>query len=78
MASCLVVGREFWAQAMANRALVTRAAYIIGVQLSGMQVDPHLGFLGSPIGQRFSLGGQAECSVVAPEFPIRRAWGPGV
>ena len=33
-----------------------------------MQVDPHLGFLDSPIGQSFSSGGHAECCIMAPEF----------
>ena len=42
---------------------------IIGVESNGMQVDPHLAFLGSPRGQRFSPGGQAECCIVAPILP---------
>ena len=57
-------GWEVWAQAMSDRALVSRVGCIIGVQLSGLQVDPHLRFLGSPRGQCFSSGGQAECCIV--------------
>ena len=62
---------------MSDRALVHRLDYIIGVQLSGMQVYPHLRFLGRPIGQRFSSRGQAECSTVSSEIPKWRACGPG-
>ena len=66
------------AQAVSDRALVPRAADIIQVQSSGVQVDPHLVFLGSRIGQRFSSGQKADCCIVAPELPVWRAWGPGV
>ena len=54
------------------------AASRIGVQWSGVQVDPHWVFLGRRLGQRFSSGGKADCCTVAPEFPIWRAWGPGM
>ena len=49
---------------MSERALVPRSAYIFGVQQNGVHVDPHLGFLGSPRGQCFPSGGQAECCIV--------------
>ena len=58
------VGQEVQAQTVSERALVPRSAYIFGVQTNGMQVDPHLGILGSPRGQWFSTGGQAECCIV--------------
>ena len=57
-------GQEFEAQAVSEGALVLRSAYIFGVPPNGVQVDPHLGFLGSPRGQYFSSGGQAECCIV--------------
>ena len=47
-----------------RKGIRPRSAYIFGVQLNGVQVDPPLGFLGSPRGQCFSSGGQAECSIV--------------
>ena len=50
-----------------RRALVPRSAYIFGVQPNGMEVDPHLGFQGSPGRQCFSSGGQAECCIVVLE-----------
>ena len=57
-------GQEFQAQALSERALVPRSAYICGVQLNGVQVDPHLGFLGSPRRQCFTSGEQAEFCIV--------------
>ena len=54
-------GQEVQDQAVSESALVPRSAYIFGVQLNVVQVDPHLGFLGSSRGQCFSSGGQAEC-----------------
>ena len=56
--------QEVQDQAASERALVPRSAYIFGVQPNGVQVDPHLWFLGSPRGQCFSSGGQAECCIV--------------
>ena len=67
---CLVSGQlSVWgqviqAQAVSKRAIVPRSAYIFGVPSNGVQVDPHLEFLGSPRGQCFSSGGQAECCIV--------------
>ena len=55
---------EVQAQGVPQRALVPRSAYILGVQPNDVQVDAHLGFLGSPRGQCFSSGGQAECCIV--------------
>ena len=52
-----------------------RADYIVVVHSSGVQVDPPWVFLGSHKGQKFSSGGQAECFVVAPEFPVWRGVG---
>ena len=72
------VGRDVRAQAVADRAGVPMAASRIGVQWSGVQVDPRWVFLGSRLGQRFSSGGKADCCIVAPEFPIWGAWGPGM
>ena len=57
-------GQEVQAQAVSERAIVPRSAYIFGVQPNGVQVDAHLGFLGSPRGQCFSSGRQAECCIV--------------
>ena len=57
-------GLEVQAQGLPERALVPRSAYIFGVQPNGVQVAPHLGFLGSTRGQCFSSGGQAECCIV--------------
>ena len=57
-------GQEVQAQAVSERALVPRSAYIFGVELNAVQVDPHWVFLGSPRGQCFSSGGQAECFIV--------------
>ena len=57
-------GQEVQAQALSERALLPRSAYICGVQLNGAQVDPHLGILGRPRGQCFSSGKQAECCIV--------------
>ena len=57
-------GQEVQAQVVSERASVHRSAYIFGVQPSGVQVDHHLGYLGSPRGQCFSSGGQAECCIV--------------
>ena len=57
-------GQESQAQAVSERALVPRTAYIFGEQPIGAQVDPHWEFLGSAIGQSFSSGGQAECCIV--------------
>ena len=57
-------GQEVQAQAVSERALVPRSAYIFGVQPNGVQVDPHLVFLGSTRGKSFSSGGQAECCIV--------------
>ena len=48
-------GHEVQAQAVSERALVPRSAYIFGVQPNGVQVDPHLGFLGAPEGNVFLL-----------------------
>ena len=45
------VGQEVQAQAVSERALVPRSAYIFGVQLNVLKFDPHLGFLGIPRGQ---------------------------
>ena len=52
--------QEFQAQAGSERTIVPRSAYLFGVQPNGVQVNPHLGFRGSPGGQCFSSGGQAE------------------
>ena len=60
-------GLEVQDQAVSERAFVLRTAYIFGVQPNGVQVDPHLGFQGSPGGQCFSSGGQAECCIVVLE-----------
>ena len=57
-------GQEFEAQAVSEGALVLRSAYIFGVQPNGVQVDPHMGFLGSPRRQCFSSGGQTECCII--------------
>ena len=56
--------QEVQAQAVSERALVPRSAYIFGVQPNGVQVDPHLGFLDSPRGQCFSSRGQVESCIV--------------
>ena len=37
-----------------------------------------IGVSGSARGQRFSAGGQAECCLMAPVFPVWGACGPGV
>ena len=57
-------GQEVQAQALSERALLPRSDYIFWVQPSGVQVDPHLGFLGSHRGQCFSSGGQEECCII--------------
>ena len=54
-----------------------KVAYAIGVLPRAKQFDPHLGFLGSIIDNVFLLGG-TECFIMAPEFPVGRACGPGV
>ena len=41
-------------------AIVPTSAYMFGAQPNGVQVDPHLGFLGSPRGQCSSSRKQAE------------------
>ena len=61
-------GQEVQAQAVSERALVTRSDYLFGVEPNGVQVDPLLRFLGSPRGQCFSSGGQAECCIVIQDF----------
>ena len=55
--------QEVQTQAVLERALVHRTAYIFGVQPNGVQVDPHLGFLGSPRGQCFSLEGRQSAAL---------------
>ena len=77
-ARCLGVGHEVWGQAVSDRALVPRLDCIIGVQSRELQVGPHLVFLGRPLGQSLSSGGQAECCILSPEFPKWKACGPGV
>ena len=57
-------GQEVQAQAGSERAIVPRSAYKFGVHPNGVHVGPHLGILGSPRGQGFSSGGQAECGIV--------------
>ena len=57
-------GQEFQAQAVSEWAIVPTSAYIFGVQPNGVQVDPHLGFLGNPRGQCSSSREQAECRIV--------------
>ena len=57
-------GQEVQTQAVSERALVLRSAYIFAVQPNGMQVESQFGFLGSPRRQCFSSGGQAECCIV--------------
>ena len=57
-------GQELQAQPVSERALVPRSAYIFGLEPTGVQVDPHLVFLGSPRGQCFSSGGLAEGCIV--------------
>ena len=57
-------GREVQAQAVSEKAFVPRSAYIFGVHPNAVQVDTYWGFLGSPRGQCFSSGGQAECCIV--------------
>ena len=56
--------QEVQAQAVSERASVSWSAYVFGLQPWSVQVDPHLGLLGSPRGQCFSSGGQSECCVV--------------
>ena len=51
------------AQAVSERALVPWSVYVFGVQPRSVQVDPHLRLLGSPRGQSFSFGWQAECCI---------------
>ena len=63
---------------MSDRALLTRVAFPVRVRSRPEQVGSHLWFLESPIGQRFSSGGQAENCVVVLEFPVWRACLPGV
>ena len=47
---------------MSDRALVHRAAYDIGVPSRAMQVDPHVEFLGRPIGYFFFLVGRKKAA----------------
>ena len=56
-------GQEVQAQAVSERALVPRSAYIFGVQPNGVQVDPHWGFMGSPRGLCFSSGGRQSAAL---------------
>ena len=51
-------GQEVQPQAVSERALVPRSAYIFGVQPNGVQVDPHLGFWVAPEGNVFLLEGK--------------------
>ena len=67
-------GQEVQAQAVSERALVPRSAYICGVQPNGVQVDPHWGILGRPRGQCFSSGGQAECCIVVWIAKLEGLW----
>ena len=48
-------GQEVQAQAVSERALVPRSAYIFRVQPNAVQVDPHVGFLVAPEGNIFLL-----------------------
>ena len=59
----LGVIQEVQAQAVSDRALVPSLDCIIGVKLSGMQVDPHLAFLGSPRGNVFLLEGRKSAAL---------------
>ena len=70
-------GQEVQAQAGSERALVPWTALIFGVQQNGVQVDPHLGFLGAPEANVFLLEGRqrAACSSGLPNW---RACGPAV
>ena len=57
-------GQGVQAQAVSERALMPWSAYVFGVQPRSVQVDPHLGLLGSPRGQCFSSGGPAESCII--------------
>ena len=62
--------QEVQAQPVSEGPLVPRSTYIFGVEPNGVQDDPHLGFLGSPRGQSFASGGQAECCIVVLDCQI--------
>ena len=51
------------AQVVSDRAVVHRAAYDIGVWSRAMHVDPHVGFLGRPIGHFFPLVGRINAAL---------------
>ena len=59
----LWVCREFGAHAVSEGALVPRAAYIIGVQSSGVQVVPHLESLTAPEGKVSLLLGRQSAAL---------------
>ena len=48
---------------MSDRALVHRVAYDIVVPSRAVQVDPHVGFLGRPIGHYFFLVGRQKAAL---------------
>ena len=56
-------GQEVQAQAVSERALGPRSAYIFGVQPNAVQVHPHLWFLGSPEGNVFLLEGRQSAAL---------------
>ena len=56
-------GQEVQAQAVSERALVLRSAYIFGIQPNGVQVDPHLWFWVAPDGNVFLLEGRQRAAL---------------
>ena len=56
-------GQEVKDQAVSERALVPRSAYIFGVQQNGVQVDPHLWFWVAPEGNVFLLEGRQSAAL---------------
>ena len=64
-------GQEVQSQAVSERALVPKLAYIFGVDPNAVLVHPLWGFLGSPREQCFSSGGQAECCIVVLDCQTR-------
>ena len=56
-------GQEVQAQAVSEMVLVPRSAYIFWVQPNGVQVDPHLAFLGAPEGNVFLLEGRQSAAL---------------